>query len=174
MMDFRSHLITLVEALVQPVLSLPRCQPFLGAKRVLLRAMGVRLGKNVTIYPHVWIMPPSSKLCLGDHVDLSKGVMITVGADVSIGAGTLIGYDSKILSTNHRVPPAGSSIANAGHTAASVKIGKDVWIGANVVILPGVSIGDGTVVGAGSIVTRDLPANVIAAGTPAHAVKERG
>ena len=55
-----------------------------------------------------------------------------------------------------------------------VTIGNNVWIGANVSIMPGVTIGDNTVIGAGSVVTRDIPANVVAMGTPCRVVREIG
>ena len=55
-----------------------------------------------------------------------------------------------------------------------VRIGENCWIGAGVVVLPGVTIGDNVVVGAGSIVTRDLPSNVVAVGNPCHVLREVG
>ncbi len=56
--------------------------------------------------------------------------------------------------------------------AKPIKIGNNVWIGGNVVVLPGVTIGDNTVIGAGSIVVKDIPANVVAVGNPCKVIKE--
>ena len=58
------------------------------------------------------------------------------------------------------------------HYSLPIHIGNNVWIGANSVILPGVTIGDNTVIGAGSIVTRDVPANVVAVGNPCRVMRE--
>ncbi len=60
----------------------------------------------------------------------------------------------------------------AGYTSKPVKIGKYVWIGANVVILPGVEIGDNAVIGAGAIITKNIPANSVAVGNPAKVIKK--
>ena len=57
-------------------------------------------------------------------------------------------------------------------TPKPIKIGNGCWIGANVVVLPGVTIGDGTVIGAGSVVTKDIPANVVAVGNPCHVLRK--
>lgn len=169
----RLEAIAIFEAVFQFIMGRPRCQPFMAIKRLALKAAGVSIGRNVTIYPGAWIMPPSKRLTIGDNVDISKDVMITVGAPVHIGSGSLIGYGSKILSSNHRIPEPGTPIFSAGHERAPINIGKDVWIGANVVVLAGTTIGEGTVVAAGSVVTKDLPSNVIAGGIPARAIKSR-
>ena len=60
----------------------------------------------------------------------------------------------------------------AAHYSLPIYIGKNVWIGSNAAILPGVSIGDNTVIGAGSVVTRDIPANVVAVGNPCRVLRE--
>src|SRR5690606_6854352 len=120
----------------------------------------------------IWIFPGRG-LVLGDDVDLAYGALITTAGGVSIGDRTLVGYGARILSSNHRIPGRPFKVFDAGHEHAPVKIGADVWIGANAIILPGVSIGEGAVVGAGAVVTKDVPAWTIVGGIPARVLKQR-
>ena len=137
-----------------------------------LKLMGAKIGKGVIYYPHVWIAPVKN-LTVGDNVDFALGVLVTTSGGVSVGDRVLIGYRAQILSRNHVIPEAGLPIYGAGHIDKPVNIGNDVWIGANSVILSGVNIGDGAVIAAGSIVTKDIPANAIAGGVPAQIINYR-
>jgi len=173
LMQYCKYPITvLFELLMQILFSAPRFRFCNAAKSVFLRLAGGQIGSRVVYYPGVWVMN-GRNLKIGDYVDLAKDVLITTGGGVEIGARTLVGYRTQILSSNHAIPPAGQRIFDAGHSNKAVLIGEDVWIGANCIILPGVSIGAGAVVGAGSVVTKDIPANCIAAGCPAKVIKER-
>jgi len=138
--------------------------------RVLFKA---KLGKRIVFYPGVWIFP-GRNLIVGDDVDFAKGVLVTTDGGVSIGDRVLIGYNSHILSSNHNVPSIPHRIFEAGHAKSPVNIGDDVWIGAQCIILPGVSIGEGAVIAAGSVVTKDVPAFTYVAGVPAKSIKVRG
>lgn len=163
----------LFECLTQPFLTaLPRVFPFSELKSALLRMMGASVGPRATIYPGVWIMT-GRHLHIGEDVDLARGVMITTQGGVTIGDRTLVGYSSKLLSSNHHVPPNHARIFGAGASHAPVKIGSDVWIGSNVTVLPGVTIGDGAVIAAGAIVTSDVPPYAVYGGVPARLLKMR-
>ena len=152
--------------------SLPRYRTLNEVKRLFLKLNGAIVGKRVVFYPGVWIAP-GRNLEIGDDVDLALNVLIETSGGVTIGDRTLIGYGVKIFSSNHHVPPNHGNIFGAGHSDSAVLIGKDVWLGANVIVLPGRTIGDGAVVGAGSIVTKDVPAFAIVAGNPAKFVRVR-
>ncbi len=152
--------------------SLPRYRVFIFLKQSLLRIMGAKFGKGVVIYPGVWISP-GRNLIVGDDVDLAKDVLITTSGGVTIGDRTLIGYRSLIISSNHSIPPIGEPFPISGDVHAPVSISKDVWIGANCVITPGVEIGEGAVIAAGSVVTKDVPANAIYGGVPAKLIRMR-
>jgi acetyltransferase-like isoleucine patch superfamily enzyme len=141
-------------------------------KSLFLRMCGAEIGKNVIFYPGVWIVPPN-KLKIGNDVDLAKDVMITCNGGVEINDRVLIGYGTKILSSNHNIPEKKGRIFGAGHTHSKIIIENDVWIGCNCVILPGVRIGEGAVVAAGSVVTKNVPPFSIVAGVPAKVIKER-
>lgn len=152
--------------------SLPRFRIINSFKSFFLRNVGAKIGKRVVYYPGVWITP-GRNLIIGDDVDLALDVLITTGGGVHIGQRTLIGYRSQILSSNHVIPPIRGQIFLAGHVHKPVTIGDDVWVGANCLILPGVTIGDGAVIAAGSVVTKNVEPYTIVGGNPAKPIKER-
>lgn len=165
-------ILAIFEAVMQLIFALPRLRIFNAAKSMFLRSLGAKIGRRVVFYPGVWICT-GRNLILGDDVDLALGVLITTGGGVSIGNRTLVGYRTQILSSNHVIPVGRGRVFGSGHEKAAVEIGCDVWIGANCVILPGVSIGEGAVVAAGSVVTKAVPAYTIVAGVPAKVIRER-
>lgn len=168
----KSFLVISYEAIMGLVFALPRYRLFIYFKVSLLRIMGAKIGKKVFIYPGVWITP-GRNLILGNNVDLAKDVIITTGGGVFIGDRTLVGYRTQILSANHSIPPIGEPFPISGDNFGEVYIGNDVWIGANCIITAGVRIGKGAVVAAGSVVTKDVPANAIVGGVPAKIIKMR-
>ena len=172
MRRLRYDLVVAYECLLAPFFWLPRFRLCNSLKSFVLRRLGARVGKRVVYYPGVWIMT-GRNFVLGDDVDLAKDVIITTGGGVSIGDRTLVGYRTQILSRNHVIPPVGDRIFESGHDAAPVTIGSDVWIGANCVVLPGVTVGDGAVIAAGAVVTRDVPENAIVGGVPAKPISQR-
>ncbi len=106
---------------------------------------------------------------VGDRCSLWAGDVsghITVGDDALLGPGVFV------TASNYRVP-RGQPVIGQPHDERDVRIGERTWLGANVVVLPGVEIGDGCVVGAGSVVSRSLPPEAVAVGVPARVVGER-
>lgn len=128
----------------------------------------------------------------GDDVYIEDGVHMSYGSNlylegafyanynltvvddgkVFIGDKTLIGPNVTICTTGHPADPHYREMV--AHYSLEIKIGKNVWIGSNSVILPGVTIGDNSIIGAGSVVTRDIPENVIAFGNPCRVQREIG
>lgn len=151
---------------------LPRYRVLNFFKSNFLKIMGSRIGKRVVFYPGIKIMPMNN-LVLDDDVDLAWGVIITTSGGVSIGKRVLIGYNTQIISGNHRIGFQDEKIFNSGHELKPIKIEQDSWIGANVTILPGVIIGEGAVVGAGSVVTKNIPPFHVVGGVPAKTIKIR-
>ncbi|MFM8459941.1 MAG: acyltransferase [Chthoniobacterales bacterium] len=107
------------------------------------------------------------------NVYLGPYVTIYGHGGVEIGADSLVSMHATILSSNHGIPPLGESIRKQTDVLLPTKIGRDVWIGANAVILGGVTIGDGAVIGAGAVVTKDVEAGAVVAGVPARVIRER-
>ena len=168
----RRTLIIWVEVFLRILFSLPRFRVCNLLKAIFLRTLGAKIGKRCVFYPGVWIMT-GRNLVLGDDVDLALDVLVTTEGGVFIGDRCLIGYRTQIISGNHRVPGKADRIFDAGNVRRPVRIQNDVWIGANCIILPGVTIGEGAVIGAGSIVTKSIPPFSMAVGNPARVIRTR-
>ncbi|MGI5857307.1 MAG: sugar O-acetyltransferase [Candidatus Merdivicinus sp.] len=107
---------------------------------------------------------------VGENFYANHNCVILDGGGVEIGDNVLFAPNVGVYTAGH---PLDVERRNAGlEYAYPVKIGNNVWIGADVSILPGVEIGDNTVVGAGSVVNRSLPGNVLAAGNPCRVIRE--
>ena len=109
----------------------------------------------------------------GKNLNINRGVHIYARGGVTIGDYVLIGPNVVITSSQHRYDTPGTPIMFQGHEKKPVKIGNDVWIGANSVILPGVTVGEGTIIGAGAVVTFDTEPYSIVGGVPAQKIGER-
>jgi maltose O-acetyltransferase len=107
---------------------------------------------------------------LGEGVYVNAGCAILDCARIEIGALTLLGPGVKLCAATHPVDPAERETGL--ESALPIVLGRNVWLGAAVVVGPGVTIGDGSVIGAGSVVLADVPAGVLAAGTPCRVVRE--
>jgi len=119
------------------------------------------------------MFPPFYTDC-GINIKVGKNVFINSccrfqdQGGIEIGDGSLIGHNTTIATLNHDFNP----LKRGSLTPSPVKIGKNVWIGSDCTILPGVVIGDGAIIGAGSVVTKSVPKNSIAVGNPARVIKE--
>ena len=155
----------------------PSCRIGRGCELALFRFPARRgalfLGPNCELSAGCILHPYSGKIHLGENVFLGPHVVIYGHGGVEIGENTLVSMHCSIVSSNHTVPPAGTDIRSQPDLPLAVKIGRDVWLGAGVRVLGGVTIGDGCVVGAGSVVTKDLPPQSIAMGVPAVVVRSR-
>jgi maltose O-acetyltransferase len=106
------------------------------------------------------------KLEIGPGCWINTGCHLEMNDQVHIEAGVYIGHDVLIMTSTHEIGPPGRRAGKL--MVAPVTIESGVWIGSRAVVLPGVTIGRGSIVAAGSIVTRDVPPNVMAAGVPAQ------
>ena len=118
-----------------------------------------------------------SKISIGKRVVIRPGSMLFAdsrvnGASITIEDDVLIGSGVHFYTVNHSFDNIEIPIIDQGHSESkAVIIKKGSWIGANAIILPGVTIGENTVIGAGSVVTKSIPPNVVAAGNPAKIIK---
>lgn len=118
------------------------------------------------------MFPPFYTEC-GINIKVGKNVFINAcckfqdQGGIEIGDNILIGHGVTIATLNHEFNPT----KRASMIAQKVKINSNVWIGSNAIILPGITIGYGAIIGAGSVVTKDVPANAIVAGNPAKIIK---
>ncbi|MCI9264091.1 MAG: sugar O-acetyltransferase [Oscillospiraceae bacterium] len=137
--------------------------------RAILRELLGSIGRNF------WIQPPfycdyGSNIHIGDHFFANYGCVILDPGEVTIGDHVFLAPRVSIYTATH---PIDAGVRNSElEYAKPVRIGSSVWIGGNSVINPGVTIGDNVVVGSGSVVTKDLPSGVIAAGNPCRVLRK--
>lgn len=146
-------------------------RPLEGEKRTqMLKEMFAEIGEGC------YIEPPLHSNWGGHHVHFGKGIYanfnLTLVDDTHIYVGdyTMFGPNVTVATAGHPILP---ELREKGYQYNSpVHIGRNCWIGAGVVIVPGITIGDNVVVGAGSVVTKDLPDNVVAVGNPCRILRE--
>ncbi len=131
-----------------------------------------RIGKNVEIMERVMIMRPKN-VEIGHDVFISKDVKIGGQNGVKIGNYVIIGFNVNLVTANYRYQDPSFPIKKQGFYGGPIKIDSDVWIGANAVILPNVTIGRGSVIGSNSVVTKNVDPYTIVAGVPAKVIKHR-
>ena len=138
----------------------------------LLKEMFAEIGEGC------YVEPPLHSNFGGHHVHFGKNVYanfnLTLVDDTHIYVGdyTMFGPNVTIATAGHPICP---ELWEKGlQYNMPVRIGKNCWIGANAVILPGITIGDNVVIGAGSVVTKDIPSNVVAVGNPCRVLREVG
>ena len=141
----------------------------LELRQQILSSLFGSVGQNV------WIEPDfrcefGKNITIGDDVYINFGCVILDCAEVTIGAHALLGPNIGIYAVNHAIDV--EERINGGCCGKPVHIGKNAWLGGDVKLLAGVTIGDNTIIGTGSIVTKSIPANVIAAGNPCRVIRK--
>jgi len=126
-----------------------------------LDILGIEHGKLFSCTPPVYLNTQTGTIRFGDNLSLNHNVTINAegGGKIIIGNDVSIGMNTVLRASNHNFP-------NEGHVPGKIVIGDHVWIGANCVILPDVTIGSNVVIGAGSIVTKDMPEEMVCFGNP--------
>ncbi len=122
----------------------------------------------------LWLQPPfycdyGYNMVVGDKVFFNFNCIVLDVMQVTIGSRTLFGPNVQIYTATH--PTNYKERATGLEYAKPIRIGEDVWVGGSAVICPGVTIGDRTVIGAGSVVTKDIPSDVFAAGNPCRVIR---
>lgn len=142
----------------------------LKKREEMLKEMFAEIGEGC------YVEPPLHSNWGGHHVHFGKNVYanfnLTLVDDTHIYVGdyTLIGPNVILATAGHPILP--ELRKKAYQFNMPIHIGKNCWLGAGVIVLPGVTIGDNTVIGAGSVVTKDIPANVVAVGNPCRVLRE--
>lgn len=139
------------------------------ARWALLRAAGVSIGRARVMHG-LTIGGAPKGLTIGDRVFINAGAALFPTGGITIGDGVSIGPRAMIMTGTHEIGPAEQRASDPTRWSP-VRIGKGTWLGAGVVVQPGVTIGDGCVVAAGSVVTKDLEAGGLYAGVPARLVR---
>jgi acetyltransferase-like isoleucine patch superfamily enzyme len=134
----------------------------------------IRKGLSPSISPDAIFSHPH-RISFGNNIRIGSRTHIWAGPSrgrITIGDDVMIGPDVMITAANYRFND-GAPVTAQTMDEGDINIGNDVWLGAKVVVLPGVSIGAGAIVGASAVVSRDIPAFAIAAGIPARVVGQR-
>lgn len=152
-----------------------RCQQYnsllptdFAARNAMLRQLLGQADEN-TFINQPFYCDYGKHIRVGERFFANFGLTILDEATVTIGNDCFIGPHVQIYTACHSTDP--SERNSRREWAKPVTIGHNVWIGGNVTILPGVTIGDNCTIGAGSVVTRDIPANTVAAGNPARVLR---
>jgi acetyltransferase-like isoleucine patch superfamily enzyme len=128
------------------------------------------LGRHSVVESFCCINNAVGDVIIGDHTRI--GIHNTIIGPVSIGNHVNLAQGITVTALNHNFTDTSKRIDEQGISTKQVTIGDDVWIGANAVILPGVTIGRHVVVAAGAVVTKDVPDNCIVGGVPAKVIKQ--
>lgn len=141
----------------------------------------ITLGQNVSIGPYSEIVVIESStysdvqgsLVLGDRVIVGMGANIrAAGGPIYIGSGTMLAQYVSLIGANHQMHDNAYYIDQPLETSkVGVTVGKNVWIGAGVIILPGVNVGDNSVIAAGAVVNKSVPSGELWAGIPASCIR---
>ncbi|MBP2168861.1 acetyltransferase-like isoleucine patch superfamily enzyme [Erwinia toletana] len=144
--------------------------PHKGAERTaIIKSLLGKTGENILVESPFWC-DYGYNIEVGENFYANVNLVILDGAKVTIGDNAFIAPNVGLYTAGH---PLDAERRNQGlEYAFPITIGNNVWIGAAVSVMPGVTIGDGCVIGAGSVVTKDLPANVLAMGNPCRVVRE--
>ncbi|MEJ8756926.1 acyltransferase [Pontibacter sp. H259] len=137
-------------------------------RRCLVQAFATKAGKYIRVKRNADV---SMFIEIGDFSELGSNCIIQ--SNTIIGQNVIMGPDVKIYTRNHKFDLLDIPIQFQGHTNEKVMIGNDVWLGANVIITPGVKIGNHVVIAAGSVVTKDVEDYAIIGGVPAKVIKYR-
>ncbi|MGU3437343.1 sugar O-acetyltransferase [Actinomycetes bacterium M1A6_2h] len=137
-------------------------------RQEILQQLLDSVGENVSIRPPLRV-DYGYNIRVGSRTFVNFGLVALDVTPITIGDDVQIGPNVQLLTPTHPLDPG--ERRDGWEAGAPITIGNNVWLGGGVIVCPGVSIGENTVVGAGSVVTKDLPANVVAVGNPARVIK---
>ena len=137
-------------------------------RRMLLESMLKSFGEESEIRPPFYV-DLGSNITIGARSFVNFGLTALDVAAITIGDDVLIGPHVQLLTPTHPIEPAPRR--DKWEAAEPITIEDNVWIGGGAIVCPGVTIGENSVIGAGSVVTRDIPANVVAVGNPARVIR---
>lgn len=139
-------------------------------RKELLKNMFAEIGENCYIEPPLHANWGGKNVHFGNGVYANFNLTLVDDCDIFVGDNVMFAPNITITTGTHPIHPILRS--KKAQYNLPVHIGNNVWIGAGVTILPGVKIGDNTVIGAGSVVTKDIPANVVAIGSPCKVFRD--
>lgn len=136
-------------------------------REIFERIIGKKVDESFGLFPPFYT-DFGKNITVGKNVFINMGCKFQDQGGIFIDDGALIGHNVVLATLNHDLSPA----TRQSMTPKPIHIGKNVWVGANAVILQGVTVGDGAVVAAGAVVTKDVPENTVVGGVPAKVIKK--
>lgn len=144
----------------------------LNRREQLLKEMFAEIGEDCYIEPPLHASWAGKNVHFGKKVYANFNLTLVDDIEIFVGDCTMIGPNVTIATAGHPILP---NLREEGYQYnLPVHIGRNCWLGSGVIILPGVTVGDNSVIGAGSVVTRDIPANSVAVGNPCRVMREIG
>ena len=138
----------------------------------MLKEMFAEIGEDCYIEPPFHANWGGHHVHLGSNIYANAGLKLVDDTHIYIGDYTMLGPNVTIATAGHPIDP---ELRRRGlQYNLPVRIGRNCWLGAGVIVMPGVTIGDNTVIGAGSVVTKDIPTGVVAVGNPCRVLREVG
>jgi len=154
--------------------ALPRFNTLDAARALVLRLAGLQIKYPALVFSPLEIRPigAAKRIHVGRDAFINSGVRFAAPfpAEITIGERALIGPRCCFETVNHYLKPRPDGTRPI--SPQSIQIGDDVWLGANVPVLPGVTIGDGSVIAAGAVVASDVPSGVVVGGIPAQVIRK--
>ncbi len=142
----------------------------LDKREEMLKSMFAEIGENCYIEPPLHANWGGKHCHFGNNVYANFNLTMVDDTHIYVGDYTMLGPNVVLATAGHPILP--ELREKAYQYNSSVHIGRNCWLGAGVLVMPGVTIGDNTVIGAGSVVTKDIPANVVAVGNPCRVLRE--
>lgn len=143
-----------------------------GKREAMLREMFAEIGSGCYIEPPLHANFGGGHVHFGNNIYANFNLTLVDDTHIYIGDNTMIGPNVTIATAGHPILP---ELREKGYQYnMPVRIGKNCWIGAGAVIVPGITVGDNVVIGAGSVVTKDLPSDVVAVGNPCRVLRPVG
>lgn len=142
----------------------------LDKREQMLKEMFAEIGTGCYIEPPFYANWGGKHIHFGNNVYCNFAVKMVDDTHIYVGDCTMFGPNVTVATAGHPILP--ELRENAYQYNAPVHIGRNCWIGAGAIIVPGVTIGDNVVIGAGSVVTKDIPSNVVAVGNPCKVLRE--
>lgn len=144
----------------------------LKKREEMLREMFAEIGDDCYIEPSFHSNFGGEHVHFGNHIYANFGLTLVDDTHIYVGDNTMFGPHVTVATAGHPIDP--TLRAKEYQYNMPIHIGKNCWIGAGSLILPGVTIGDNTVIGAGSVVTKDIPSSVVAVGNPCRVMRDVG
>ena len=141
-----------------------------GKREKLLKKMFAEIGTGCCIEPPLYTNMGGRHVHFGSNIYANFGLTLVDDTHIYVGDNTMFGPHVTVATAGHPIDP---QLRERGlQFNMPVHIGRNCWIGAGAIIMPGVTIGDNVVIGAGSVVTKDIPDNVVAVGNPCRVLRE--